>query len=44
MSISRRYTSADLERLPDVEGTRYEIIDGELHVSRQPHWEHETAA
>ncbi|MDP8923633.1 MAG: Uma2 family endonuclease [Chloroflexota bacterium] len=43
MSIPRRYTSADLERLPDVEGTRYEIIDGELHVSRQPHWEHQYA-
>ena len=43
MSISRRYTSADLERLPDVEGTRYEIIDGELHVSKQPHWEHQYA-
>ena len=43
MSISRRYTSADLERLPDVEGTRYEIIDGELHVSKQPRWEHQYA-
>jgi Uma2 family endonuclease len=43
MSISRRYTSADLERLPAIEGTRYEIIDGELHVSRQPRWEHQYA-
>lgn len=43
MSISGRYTSADLERLPNVEGTRYEIVDGELHVSRQPHWEHQYA-
>ena len=43
MSITRRYTSADLERLPNVEGTRYEIIDGELHVSKQPHWEHQYA-
>ena len=43
MSISRRYTSADLDQLPDVEGTRYEIIDGELHVSKQPHWEHQYA-
>ena len=43
MSTVRRYTSADLERLPDVEGTRYEIIDGELHVSKQPHWEHQYA-
>ena len=43
MSIVRRFTSADLERLPDVEGTRYEIVDGELHVSKQPHWEHQFA-
>jgi len=43
MSITRRFTSADLERLPDVEGTRYEIIDGELHVSKQPGWEHQYA-
>ena len=43
MSTTRRYTSADLERLPDVEGIRYEIIDGELHVSKQPRWEHQYA-
>lgn len=43
MSIGRRFTSADLERLPDVERTRYEIVDGELHVSMQPHWEHQYA-
>ncbi len=43
MSTVRRYTSADLERLPDVEGVRYEIIDGELHVSEQPRWEHQYA-
>ena len=41
MSTVRRYTSADLERLPDVEGVRYEIIDGELHVSKQPSWHHQ---
>ena len=43
MSTVRRFTSADLERLPDVEGTRYEIVDGELHVSKQPHWDHQYA-
>ena len=43
MSTARRYTSADLERLPDVEGVRYEILDGELHVSRQPSWHHQYA-
>ena len=43
MSTTRRYTSADLEQLPDVEGVRYEIIDGELFVSKQPRWEHQYA-
>ena len=43
MSVTRRYTSADLEHLPRVEGTRYEIIDGELHVSTSPRWEHQYA-
>jgi len=37
MTTSLRWTSADLEVLPD-DGKRYEIIDGELHVSKQPHW------
>jgi len=41
MSTARRYTSADLDRLPDVEGVRYEIIEGELHVSKQPSWHHQ---
>ena len=41
MAISPRYTSADLELLPDVEGVRYEIIDGELYVTRQPHAGHQ---
>jgi Uma2 family endonuclease len=31
----RRYTSADLELMPD-DGKRYEIIDGELYVSKAP--------
>lgn len=35
-----RWTSADLELLPD-NGNRYEIIDGELFVTRAPHWEHQ---
>jgi Uma2 family endonuclease len=43
MSVQRRYTSRDLEDLPHVEGTRYEIIDGELHVSSQPSWNHQRA-
>jgi Uma2 family endonuclease len=36
MSVQRRYTSRDLEDLPDVEGVRYEIINGKLPVSKQP--------
>jgi Uma2 family endonuclease len=35
-----RWTTADLELLPD-NGNRYEIIDGELCVTRAPHWEHQ---
>lgn len=40
MTTSTRWTSADLETLPE-NGKRYEIIDGELIVSRQPHWNHQ---
>lgn len=35
-----RWTTADLELLPD-NGNRYEIIDGELLVTRVPHWSHQ---
>ena len=34
------WTSADLELLPD-NGNRYEIIDGELFVTRAPHNKHQ---
>ena len=37
-----RWTSADLEALPN-DGKRYEIIDGELIMSKQPHWHHQFA-
>ena len=40
MTTTPRFTSADLELLPD-DGKRYEIIDGELYVSRQPHVHHQ---
>jgi Uma2 family endonuclease len=43
MTQSLRYTSSDLELLPDIEGVRYEIIDGELFVSKAPHWGHQDA-
>jgi Uma2 family endonuclease len=34
------WTLQDLELLPD-DGNRYEIIDGELYVSKQPDWHHQ---
>jgi len=37
---SLSWTSKDLELLPD-NGKRYEIIDGELYVSKHPHWHHQ---
>ncbi|MBM3239689.1 Uma2 family endonuclease [Candidatus Poribacteria bacterium] len=37
-----RWTSADLDYFPD-NGKRYEIINGELFVERQPHWYHQQA-
>src|SRR5262249_20686865 len=37
-----QWSSKDLELLPDdMSGKRYEIIDGELYVSKQPRWEHQ---
>ncbi|MBV8883915.1 MAG: Uma2 family endonuclease [Chroococcidiopsidaceae cyanobacterium CP_BM_RX_35] len=38
-----RWTTRDLELLPD-NGDRYEIIEGELLVTRAPHWKHQKAA
>ncbi|MFM5886830.1 MAG: Uma2 family endonuclease [Dolichospermum sp.] len=34
------WTSSDIELLPD-NGNRYEIINGELFVTRAPHWKHQ---
>jgi len=34
------WTLRDLELLPD-DGNRYEIVDGELCVSKQPDWQHQ---
>ncbi len=36
-----RWTIADLDLFPD-DGRRYEIIDGELFVTRSPHWKHQS--
>ena len=35
-----RWTIRDLDVLPQSEGTRYELIDGELFVTRSPHRKH----
>lgn len=40
MAIAEKFTSADLAVMPD-DGKRYEIIEGELYVSRQPSAEHQ---
>jgi Uma2 family endonuclease len=42
MTTTMRWTVSAVEALPDrLDDTRYEIIDGELHVSTQPHWHHQ---
>jgi Uma2 family endonuclease len=38
-----RWTVADLELLPD-DGRRYEVIAGELFVTRAPHWKHQNVS
>jgi Uma2 family endonuclease len=35
-----RWTSPDLDLFPN-DGKRYEIIAGELYVSKHPHWQHQ---
>ncbi|MBW4559613.1 MAG: Uma2 family endonuclease [Mojavia pulchra JT2-VF2] len=35
-----RWTTTDLKLFPD-NGNRYEIIDGELFVTKAPHWKHQ---
>ncbi|MBF2049549.1 MAG: Uma2 family endonuclease [Elainella sp. C42_A2020_010] len=39
----QRWTSADLELLPDSEWKRYEIVAGELLMTRAPHLGHQDA-
>jgi Uma2 family endonuclease len=38
MPLITHWTSKDLAALPQIEGVRYEIIDGELWVSTAPCW------
>ena len=44
MSVSRRWTVADLEQIEPVDGMRYEVIDGELYVTHAPSWRHQHVA
>lgn len=41
LRIPARLTVSDLEGLPEDDGNRYELIEGELHVTTQPHLEHQ---
>ncbi len=41
MASTLHWKSVDLAALPEVEGTRYEIIGGELFVSTTPHFNHQ---
>ena len=44
VSTNIRWTTRDIELLPRNEWTTYEIIDGELFVSRAPHRRHQQIA
>ena len=44
MTIASRWTSADLAQFPDDPALRYEIIDGELYVSKAPNWHHQVVS
>jgi Uma2 family endonuclease len=47
MSVAKspvRWTTKDIEALPENEWIRYEIIDGELFVARSPHCKHQKVA
>ncbi|HWQ36115.1 MAG TPA: hypothetical protein VNQ79_24980 [Blastocatellia bacterium] len=37
-----KFTSADLLLMPD-DGKQYEVIEGELYLSRHPDWHHQYA-
>ncbi len=41
MTTITRWTTDVVETLPPFEGGRYEIIDGELFVTHQPHMDHQ---
>jgi Uma2 family endonuclease len=41
-SAAKVWAMADLAEMPD-DGNRYEVIDGELHVTPAPTWNHQRA-
>jgi Uma2 family endonuclease len=41
METARKFTSSDLASMPDDDGNRYEIIEGDLYVSKLPSVEHQ---
>ena len=44
MSLEKiQWTTADLDLFPNAD-TRYEIIDGDLFVTKAPHWKHQSVA
>lgn len=43
MAMTSQWTVDMVEAMPHVEGERYEIIEGELHVTTQPHYLHQAA-
>jgi Uma2 family endonuclease len=44
MATKFRWNLTDLLVFPENDGKRYELIDGELHVSTQPDWRHQYIA
>ena len=44
MTTGFRFTTKDLDAMPEIEGVRYEIIDGELYVSTAPSRDHQRAS
>lgn len=42
--IFARWTTSLLDLLPQIAGERYEIIDGDLYVTRRPHMRHQTVS
>jgi Uma2 family endonuclease len=43
-TILTRWTTDLVQKMPQIEGERYEIIDGELYVTTQPHFRHQATS